>query len=213
MTHIVAALGVLRSNLIARRDVKHTGRTARYNKTENMCLLPVISQLCSERGSNGYRRITARLNRLLPKRVNPKRVYSLMKEHHLLWHCYIGRPDERCHAVKIVTLKSNMRWCSDGFEIKCWNKDIVGVAFLDCCDREAMRYVVTTGGITAVIVQDFLVETMEYRFASRDQLPDAITVMMQLPAWFADYNASHPHKGLKMKSPWEYQKQLALSVH
>lgn len=273
MTHIAAALGVSRSNLTVRRDGKHTGRPARYNKAEDLCLLPIISQLCSARGSNGYRRITARLNRLLPKRVNPKRIYRLMKDHHLLLQRYSGRPDERCHTGKIVTLKPNIRWCSDGFEIKCWNKDIVRVAFsLDCCDREAMRYVATTGGITAVMVQDLLVETMEYRFASRDQLPhavewltdngscyiaretrafaanlgftvcttpvrspqsngmaeafvktfkrdyvylnevpDARTVMMQLPAWFADYNASHPHKGLKMKSPWEYQKQLALS--
>ena len=64
MTHIVAALGVSRSNLTARRDGKHTGRPARYNKAEDLCLLPIISPLCSKRGSNGYRRITARLNRI-----------------------------------------------------------------------------------------------------------------------------------------------------
>lgn len=147
MTHIVAALGVSRSNLTARRDGKHTGRPARYNKAEDLCLLPIISPLCSKRCSNGYRRITARLNHIPPKPVNPKRIYRLMKEHQLLLQRYRGRPDERCHTGKIVTLKSNMRWYSDGFEIKCWSKDIVRVAVsLDCCDREAMRYVATTGG-------------------------------------------------------------------
>ena len=40
----------------------------------------------------------------------------------------------------IITLKSKLRWCSDSFEIRCWNGERIQVAFsLDCCDREAMR--------------------------------------------------------------------------
>lgn len=34
-----------------------------------------------------------------------------------------------------------------------------------------------------------------------NDLPDAATVMASLPEWIEDYNRSHPHKGLKMKSP------------
>jgi putative transposase len=33
---------------------------------------------------------------------------------------------------------------------------------------------------------------------------DAQTVLAQLPAWFEDYNESHPHKALQMKSPREF---------
>jgi transposase InsO family protein len=34
--------------------------------------------------------------------------------------------------------------------------------------------------------------------------PDAISVLQQLPAWFEDYNAIHPHSGLRMLSPREF---------
>jgi transposase InsO family protein len=34
--------------------------------------------------------------------------------------------------------------------------------------------------------------------------PDAQTVLSQLPRWFEDYNESHPHKALRLKSPREF---------
>jgi transposase InsO family protein len=34
--------------------------------------------------------------------------------------------------------------------------------------------------------------------------PDALSVLRQLPAWFEDYNAVHPHSGLRMRSPREF---------
>jgi len=37
---------------------------------------------------------------------------------------------------------------------------------IDTCDREAMRYLASTGGISAQNVQDLLIETKEYRFGS-----------------------------------------------
>ena len=37
--------------------------------------------------------------------------------------------------------------------------------------------------------------------------PDAISVLQQLPAWFDDYNAVHPHSGLRMLSPREFSAQ------
>ena len=59
----------------------------------------------------------------------------------------------------------NTRWCSDGLEITCNNGERVRVAFtVDCCDREAMGHVVTTGGITAEDVQDLMVATVEHRY-------------------------------------------------
>jgi putative transposase len=119
-----------------------------------------------------------RLNRLLAandERVNHKRVYRLMKQDGLLLARYTGRPAERCHEGKIITLKPDLRWCSDGFEIRCRNNEVVWVAFsLDCCDREAMRYVATTGGITSEMIQDLLVESMAYRFGDIDRLPHPV---------------------------------------
>ena len=54
----------------------------------------------------------------------------------------------------------NTRWCSDGLEVTCDNGEKVRVAFaLDCCDREVMGHVTTTGGITAEDVQDLMVAT------------------------------------------------------
>ena len=34
--------------------------------------------------------------------------------------------------------------------------------------------------------------------------PDAKTVLAQLHRWFEDYNESHPHKALRLKSPREF---------
>src|SRR5262249_30982217 len=51
----------------------------------------------------------------------------------------------------------NRRWCSDGFEIGCDNGERVRVAFaLDCCDREAMSFLATTGGIAGEDVRDLM---------------------------------------------------------
>jgi putative transposase len=63
--------------------------------------------------------------------------------------------------------ESNLRWCSDGFEIGCWNKEKVRVAFaLDCCDREAISWVGTTKGIDAGLVKDMMLAAVEQRFGS-----------------------------------------------
>jgi transposase InsO family protein len=56
----------------------------------------------------------------------------------------------------------NRRWCSDGFEIGCDNGERVRVAFaLDCCDREAMSFLATTGGISGDDVRDLMVAAVD----------------------------------------------------
>ncbi len=52
-------------------------------------------------------------------------------------------------------MRSNLRWCSDGFEFTCWNGDVIRGAFLiDAHDREIIswRAVVNAGseGDTAI---------------------------------------------------------------
>ena len=64
------------------------------------------------------------------------------------------------------------RWCSDGFEIGCDNGERVRIAFtLDCCDREAISWVATTGGINSSDIRDLMLESVERRFGLVNRLP------------------------------------------
>ena len=98
-----------------------------------------------------------------------------MKLHGLLLQRQSGRGAERRHDGRIAVATRNTRWCSDGLEIGCDNGEKVRIAFaLDCCDREVMSYVATTGGITADDVRDLMVATVEHRFGQVNALPHAI---------------------------------------
>lgn len=117
-------------------------------------LVADIRALIADLPTYGYRRVHALLRRQAEANgraaPNPKRVYRVMKLHGLLLQRHSGRGQERRHDGKIAVATRNTRWCSDGLEIGCDNGEKVRVAFaLDCCDREAMGYVATTGSITA----------------------------------------------------------------
>ncbi|EFZ3562650.1 DDE-type integrase/transposase/recombinase, partial [Escherichia coli] len=59
------------------------------------------------------------------------------------------------------------RWCSDGFEFRCDNGEKLRVTFaLDCCDREALHWAVTTGGFNSETVQDVMLGAVERRFGN-----------------------------------------------
>lgn len=58
------------------------------------------------------------------------------------------------HDGKVAAVKSNQRRCSHGFEFRCDNGEPSRVAFaLDCCDREATSWVVTTGVATVATLR------------------------------------------------------------
>jgi transposase InsO family protein len=125
--------------------------------------------------------VTALLNRELVAEgkptVNHKRTYRVMRDHQLLLQRHTGKKSTRTHDGQVVTLKSNLRWCSDSFEIRCRNGDVVRVVFsLDCCDRECMRWRATVNaGINGELVRDLMVETVEYRFGEgAQQLPHPV---------------------------------------
>jgi putative transposase len=123
------------------RRVAQTLGVAHYNMAGDAELLSELRTLVDERPTYGYRRITALINReRLRKglaRINHKRVYRLMSQNALLLQRYTGKPPGRAHEGKIITIRPNLRWTSDGFEIACWNGRVVRVAFaLDTCDRE-----------------------------------------------------------------------------
>lgn len=163
MKRIAEALGVSRSTL--NREAK--GRPTAYEKADDAALLARIRAIVDVRGSYGYRRVTALLNRATDAApVNHKRVYRVMRQANLLLARYTGKATQT-HEGTIVTLKSNLRWCSDSFEIRCWNGERVQVAFsLDCHDREAMRFVATTGAITGEMIRDLMAETLGHRFGA-----------------------------------------------
>jgi putative transposase len=58
-------------------------------------------------------------------------------------------------------------------------------------------------------VAEAFVKTFKRDYVYVNQLPSAAAVMTQLPAWFADYNEIHPHKGLGMRSPHEYLRAMS----
>ena len=127
MKTITDTLEISRSNQHDQRKAR-----TRYHKPDDEKDLSLIKSLTDQRPTWGYRRVCALLNRSLVNkgqpRVNHKRVYRLMKLHHLLLQKHTGRPI-RLHEGTVITLKSNMRWCSEGFEIPCWNGQKVRVVF------------------------------------------------------------------------------------
>ncbi|WP_141589350.1 IS3 family transposase [Myxococcus sp. AB056] len=127
-----------------------------------------LKAVAQERATYGYRRACALLNRQRRKEdkppVNHKRAYRFMRDAVLLLQRHTGKPT-RTHEGTVTTLKSDLRWCSDGFEIRCWNGERVQVAFsLDCCDREVIAYRTSAEYPTSLTIQDLMAETVDARF-------------------------------------------------
>lgn len=100
-------LYVSRSTLYERLLKKRQHRSARYCKEDEPRLLPLIRQICSERATNVYRRVTTHLNRVLKEhnwRVNPKRIYQIMQANNMLLAKSGHKKLKRCHTDKVVKL-------------------------------------------------------------------------------------------------------------
>lgn len=119
-----------------------------YQKTEDQIILEEIKTILKKRPTYGYRRVTTLVNR---KRIaegrlklNRKRIQRIMQMNGLSLPQTMPK-QKREHTGQVMTLFPNLRWCSDGMEIRCFNGEKVYVAFtLDCCDREAFAYVART---------------------------------------------------------------------
>lgn len=276
MTAVCETFGVARSNMAERarqRPSKARGRPPLADDN----LVDEIKAIISQMPTYGYRRVHALLRRKARSESrswpNVKRVYRVMKAYGLLLQRHTGAIDSRRHDGRVAVVQSNLRWCSDGFEIGCDNKEKVRVAFaLDCCDREAIAHVATTEGIKSKDVQDLIITAVENRFGcinilpkpiewltdngscfiasdtksllldigmepcttpvrspqsngmaeafvktfkrdyvSVNAIPDAKTVIAQLPLWFEHYNTLHPHKALGYRSPREFLNSQAES--
>jgi transposase InsO family protein len=241
-------------------------------KTE---LLDEIRSVIKNRASYGYRRTTAIIRRQRRaaglRSANHKRVYRIMRENGLLLSRHFDARPGRLHEGKVVTLQSNLRWCSDCFEARTLNGERIQVAFvLDCCDREVMSYVAEKRPLFHGDIIRLIDQTVTHRFGEfAEKLPHTIqwltdqgpqykaietvaygtawgfdvrttpayspesngmaegfvklfkrdyvyvneiwtaeSVLRRLPEWFADYNRSHPHSGLQMRSPLKYREAV-----
>jgi transposase InsO family protein len=246
------------------------GRRGPYCCEGDDDLTAEIRAITDVRPTYGYRRIAAPLNRARRATgrppVNRGRVLRLMRRASLTLQPCTGRRETRAHEGTVVAPASDQRWASDGFEVPCWNGEVVRVAFaIDTHDREVMAWVATSaGGISGEMIRDMMLACVERRFGDvraahpvqwladngspytmedtvdfatalnlvacftpvrspegngvceafvktpkRDYArvnprSDAITILQQLPAWFEDDNAVHPHSGLRMLSPREF---------
>jgi hypothetical protein len=61
---------------------------------------------------------------------------------------------------------SNLCWCSDVFEITCWNGDVVRIIFvIDAHDREVLAWHAVAGAdVSGSMVRDLMLEAVELRF-------------------------------------------------
>jgi putative transposase len=179
---VCEVLGVSRSNVsaqLARTADWQDGRKSR--QTNDVPVVEEIRRVIGKLPSYGYRRVwgTLRDERramgLVP--FNAKRIYRVMNVYGLLMERRPAPPPcpHRRHDGKVAVARSNQRWCSDGFEFRCDNGEPLRVTFaLDCCDREAMSWVATTGGHSGDIVRDVMLAAVENRFGAALHTPSEI---------------------------------------
>jgi putative transposase len=175
---VADTLGVARSNLAAQAMAAPSRRRGRQPQPEAE-LLAEIREIIAALPTYGDRRIHALMRRRREKEggapVNAKRVYRVMKAHRLLLERHTGNGAARRHDGRIAVTGSDTRWCSDTFEIGCDNNERVRIAFtLDCCDREAISWVASTGGIDSGDIRDLMIESAERRFGLVNRLPAPI---------------------------------------
>nr|WP_225875377.1 IS3 family transposase [Morganella morganii] len=174
ITDVCRSIGVSRAQLSIRvnrpSDWQDRRRQSHFDDSE---VLSRINTAVADLPTYGYRRVWAVLRRESEQDgqpvVNAKRVYRVMKAHHLLVE---RKPVESgrklAHKGRVAVGESNRRWCSDGFEFNCDNGEKLRVTFAqDCCDREIIDWAASTGGYDKETVQDVMLGVIEKRFGRR----------------------------------------------
>ncbi len=89
-----------------------------------------------------------------------------MKTYGMLLQRHTGLPVDVHSYDDLIAVEHNYhRWWSDGFEIAGNNHECVRDAFTpDCCDREPISWVTTTGGLGGESIRDLKMESVEARF-------------------------------------------------
>ena len=165
-----------------------------YEKSEDDIIFAEIKKVISIRPTYGYRRVTVMVNRQRSiegrQKINRKRVQRIMRMNGLSLTQTMPVAKQP-HTGKVMTLFPNLRWCSDGMEIRCFNGDKVFVAFvLDCCDREAFAYIARTEPLCAEDIELLMIQSVEKRFGSMLKCPREIQ-------WLSDRGSIYRAKSVK----------------
>lgn len=143
-----------------------------YRRAEDTEVLYEILAVTRQRASYGVRRTWALVNRGRRERgespYNRKRIRRVMRMAGLTLPGKLRRRLSRPHTGRVAMPGSNQRWCSDGFNIKCWNGETVRVAFaLDCHDREAIEHVAAARDLNGHDIRLLLDRALWSRFGER----------------------------------------------
>jgi putative transposase len=180
MKSVCRVLSVARSHVqdLHQRNVGWLDGRKGRTPTGDVQLLAEIREQIAELPSYGYRRACALVNRQRTaqgaSRVNPKRAYRVMAQAKLLLpKAPRRRQSSRVHDGKVAVNRSDLRWCSDGMEIKCDSGQTVTATFAkDCCDREVMAWRAWEGkGLPGEPVREMLIEAVEMRFGTVEAIP------------------------------------------
>lgn len=98
----------------------------------------------------------------------------------------------------INTLPKPIEWLTDNgscFIAKDTRSLLIDIGMEPC--STPVRSPQSTG------MEQAFVKTFKRDYVSVNPLPDAITVIAQLPSWFEHYNTLYPHKTLGYRSPRE----------
>jgi putative transposase len=143
-----------------------------YRRAEDTEVLYQILAVTRDRASYGVPRTWALVNRGRCGKgqtpYNRKRIRRIMRMMGLTLPGKMRRRLTRPHTGKIAMPGSNQRWCSDGFNISCWNGETVRVASaLDCHDREAIEHVAQPRDLNGNDIRLLLDRALWSRFGER----------------------------------------------
>ena len=204
MKTVAQALGVSRANLTDRMN-GNTRARGRYRKADDAEIITQVRRIVDQRPTYGYRRITSTLNkhRALAGlgRVNHKRIYRIMAMQGRLLELWTANRPGRVQDGKVIVMRSNLRWCSDAFEIACWNTEIVRVVFLiDAFDREIIGWdAVANQGVSGSMVRDLMLHAVEQRFNAL-RAPDIVEFLSDNGSCYTALETRRFAAGLNLRS-------------
>lgn len=173
-------MGLARSHLkdLLKRSADWTDGRSHRTPNDDAQLLDELRHEIAELPSYGYRRACALVNRQRRETgaspVNAKRVYRVLAGAGLLLpKAPRRRHSTRRHEGRVAVSRSDLRWCSDGLEIKCDSGQTVTATFTkDCCDREVLAWRAWEGkGLPGEPVREMLIEAVERRFGAVEAIP------------------------------------------
>jgi putative transposase len=140
-------------------------RPTRYHRRDDGSVFGQIRHVLRERGSYGYRRTTALVNREFGTGYNRKRIQRVMRMTGLSLAVRRRVRSRRPHRGRVSMPGSNQRWCGDKMTIVCWNGEMVELIFAkDCHDRETIAVVAEARPLGGADVRRLMRRAVHARF-------------------------------------------------